>query len=159
MDKFHVGDKVQLIRIDASNKNILARHLARNDMLLRTGIVQRESDEDGEYVVQFENLKDPCQYICTEQRCYIPEEWLELVEKKKYFTGAVVCVKDLNEFIKGFVYHIENGVLYGNGSSNNPVFDKIESIEDLNYKCGYIPIKDLCFSRREDHFIAFCGIR
>jgi hypothetical protein len=132
MEKFKVGDKVKIVRMDtkwSAYQKVLNKYIGTIGKIVKTeGLV---SDDDPYHDVEF---LDGLTFS-------IKDEWLELVEKKKTgWNGKVVCVNikpmviSCRRFFSvGKVYKVVNGKLLDDDNNiNNPWTGVLDPIKDFN---------------------------
>jgi len=147
MEKFEIGDKVKLIRLDTKGRLYVTM---MNEFLGQTMTVARCERCHGHLDVRLE-----------EAHLWFNPEWLELVEKKKKgWTGQVVCteVHDpcLNCFELGKVYDVKNGLLidrtgtpYSDTVRYNSAVDLIQRFEKYNEYYRFIEFKGFNENKEE----------
>ena len=102
MEKFEVGDKVKLVRLDVKDRLYVS---SMNKFLGETMTVTR-----------CEQCRDHLDIQLKESTLWFNPEWFELVEKKrKGWTGQVVCTSTtypfFDFFTPGKVYDVKYGYL------------------------------------------------
>lgn len=145
MNKFEVGDKVKIIRMDtkwSAYQKWLNKYIGKIGEIVKNESLV--SDDDPYHDVEF----------LDGQVFSMKDEWLELVEKKKkeYWNGKMICT--LSEglyFTKGKIYDVRNGIMFDDSGTGYNMY---------GYDDGYSNPEEITKSAHEDghyEFIEFKG--
>lgn len=142
MDKFEVGDKVKVVRLDVTKPDYVS---ALNQYLGRTGTIRGTQFFGSELLVEFDNGSS----------YYFYPEWLELVEKKKKgWSGKIVIVSTAQPPLFPGKYQCEPGNVYTvkDGSIQVLPWYSVTPLRNFTFE----DIQDW-FSRRAVNVIEFKG--
>lgn len=150
MEKFEIGDKVKVVRLDTTKTDYVPE---LNAYLGRTGIIRDTQKLGSELRVEFDNGNTWWFY----------PEWLELVEKKKKgWAGKIVVAGRLYDHFPsceephvetGKVYSVNNGqIILDHGRriipKNNETFDDIRRWMS-GHQVSVIEFKGFCKNGKE----------
>ena len=147
MEKFEIGDKVKIVRMDTTRTDYVSD---LNKYLGCVGTICATQIIGSELRVEFDNGASWWFY----------QDWLELVEKKqKGWTGKVVCTKvDYpcgNYFEIGKVYEVKNGLLIDKTGTSytstryDSAADLIKYFEKNNQVYCFVEFKGFCKNGKE----------
>lgn len=129
MEKFNVGDKVQVVRMDISDVGYDRNCCFQNIYLGKTGTVEsiQATDSKDEFIlgVNFDDV------FIFNTYSTVNSKWVELM--KRPYNGKVICIqaKDNSFFKLGKIYKVVEGRLHD--ESKDPWHVPVYSIEDINH--------------------------
>lgn len=142
MEKFEVGDKVKLVRLDIKDRLYVSK---MNEFLGKTMTVTHYYIGRG-----FLDIR------VKESNLWFNADWLELVEnKKKGWTGQVVCTSIaypcFEFFTPGKVYDVNDGLLIDDtGTPYEPIrFNSVNDIIDYFITYRFIEFKGFNKNKEE----------